>query len=411
MDSRVPKKCKNNLDFSIIFNTFVYKRFINNLKLKVMKKNPIIWTDELIREAIDLYINYKYSITQIAKKLQCCSATVSKTLKKNNITIVNRQNEIKFDINEAIKDYKNGMTLEHVCSKYHTSYYFMKKVLNAANIKIINPITKVKFNENVFDSIDTEEKAYWLGFIFADGCISNEHSFELSLAEKDYAHLIKFNQFMKHEDPNHVKINKASYNKIRCRWSIRNKHLYKILDLYGCTPRKSLTLEFPKLEIFKDESLIRHFIRGYFDGDGCISRQIYSKTVSPSISLLGTPEFFNTLSIILKEYGILSKVKQEKKHSEKTKTLYFDVYNGVLFINYIYNNSNIYLDRKYQLYQFFKNGCRSKKEFLELLESKNGRDWDVNPVVTEETKASSAPYSVETEPENQNKMFPRVDSI
>lgn len=52
------------------------------------------------------------------------------------------------------------MTLESVCKKYHTSYYFMKKVLNGINIKIINPITKIKFDETVFDSIDTEEKAY-----------------------------------------------------------------------------------------------------------------------------------------------------------------------------------------------------------------------------------------------------------
>lgn len=364
-----------------------------------MRKNPIIWTDELIKEAIDLYVNSKYSITQIAKKFQCCTKTVSNTLKKNNITIVNRQNEIKFDINEAIQDYKNGMTLEDVCNKYHTSYYFMKKVLNDVNIKIINPTTKTKFDETIFDNIDTEEKAYWLGFIFADGYVSDKSSFELSLAEKDYNHLVKFNKFMKHEDPKHVKINKASYNKKRCRWSIRNIHLNKILNSYGCTPRKSLTLEFPKLEIFKDKSLIRHFIRGYFDGDGCITRYINSKTVSPDINLLGTSNFCDTLATILKEHRILSKIIQNKRRNEKTKTLRFDVYNGILFINYIYNNSNIYLDRKYKLYQFFKNGCRSKEEFLELLSGNIGETPEMeNPEINSEiTKGSESLYSVEIE--------------
>ena len=67
-----------------------------------MAKRPIVWTDDLIKEAIDLYVNHKYSIAQIAKKFQCCTQTVSKTLKKNNITIINRQNEIKFNIDEAI---------------------------------------------------------------------------------------------------------------------------------------------------------------------------------------------------------------------------------------------------------------------------------------------------------------------
>ena len=157
-------------------------------------------------------------------------------------------------------------------------------------------------------------------------------------------------------------------------------------------------MEFPNLEIFKDKSLIRHFIRGYFDGDGCISRRINSKTVSPDISLLGTPEFFNTLTTILKEHGILSKIIQDKKHNKRTKTLRFDIYNGILFINYIYNNSNIYLDRKYKLYQFFKNGCRSKEEFLELSSGNIGKTPEMeDPEINSEiAKGSESSYSVES---------------
>jgi hypothetical protein len=48
-------------------------------------------------------------------------------------------------------------------------------------------------------------------------------------------------------------------------WTIRNEHLWNTLKSLGCVPNKSLILKFPKLSIFSDESLIRHFIRGYFD--------------------------------------------------------------------------------------------------------------------------------------------------
>ena len=69
---------------------------------------------------------------------------------------------------------------------------------------------KTKFNENIFDCIDTEEKAYWLGFIFADGSIRSNGSFifELSLKGSDINHLHKFNTFMGHIKDN-VKIGKV----------------------------------------------------------------------------------------------------------------------------------------------------------------------------------------------------------
>ena len=289
--------------------------------------------------------------------------------------------------------------MAHICAKYHTSYSFMKKSLNAVGIQIINPITITKFNENIFDVIDTEEKAYWLGFIFADGYVSNTNGFELSLAIKDYQHLVKFNLFVEHKDLNHVKINKASYNKQRCRWSVKNTHFVQTLNNLGCVPRKSLILEFPKLEIFKDPSLIRHFIRGYFDGDGCISRLVRKTTVSPDISLLGTPKFINKLLTILSNNNIFGKVYQDKKHTENTKILRFDIYNGILFINYLYDNSNIYLDRKYKLYQFFRNGCRSKEEFLELSSGNIGEnpEMDNTEINSEIAKGSESSYSVESE--------------
>ena len=117
-----------------------------------------------------------------------------------------------------------------------------------------------------FEKIDSEEKAYWLGFLYADGYISfSENKIELSLAEKDVHHIEKFRDFLGINNricyrPS-VKAYRLSFRSDKCKQDLINQ---------GCTPRKSLTLKFPTSKQVPYE-LIRHFIRGYFDGDGWFS--------------------------------------------------------------------------------------------------------------------------------------------
>lgn len=296
------------------------------------------------KEISDKYLNDNISLTKLSKEYKIDRRTLSSHLKQMGITIVNRQN-------------------------------------------------RCKFNETVFDNIDTEEKAYWLGFIFADGYISSlkakyRNVFELSLSIKDLEHIKKFNSFMEYDGEN------IYLDDHRCRWSVMNEHLWNTLNSYKCTPNKSLTLEFPNLNIFSNKELIKHFIRGYFDGDGCISFHKYIHCVSPVISVIGTKNF---LENILLFSNTTSNFRHDKRHSEQTFSLEFNKNNGVSFINYLYSDSNIYLQRKYNKYLFFKNGSRSIQEWNELLSTKNGEFCDENTVVTEEIKESSVPYSVETE--------------
>lgn len=102
---------------------------------------------------------------------------------------------------------------------------------------------------------------------------------------EDLEHLEKFNEFTKHTKYN-IKIDKI---KNVCSWYACSKHLWETLNNYGCTPRKSLTLKFPDEDIFKSKDLIRHFIRGYFDG--CISYERYKNGIVMRCSLLGTMDF------------------------------------------------------------------------------------------------------------------------
>lgn len=243
----------------------------------------------------------------------------------------------------------------------------LAKYFKELGIEIVNKQNRSKFNEHVFDQIDSEEKAYWLGFIFADGYISSSplrenvksiYQFELSLGLKDKEHLEKFRNFMEYEKP-------LLIDTCRCRFTLANKHLWTTLNSYGCTPNKSLTLTFPNIP----EYLIKHFIRGYFDGDGCITRYVHKTCVSPHIELLGTKQM---LEQILIHSNTSAKYKHDKRHSEETWSLEWSKQEGIDFINYLYQDCSIYLNRKYELYQFFKNGSRSVEEFTELLSGKNG---------------------------------------
>jgi intein/homing endonuclease len=89
-----------------------------------------------------------------------------------------------------------------------------------------------------------------------------------------------------------IKLNNKIFG--RCRWSVQSKHLWNVLNSYGCVPKKSLILKFPSISIFDNKNLIVHFIRGYFDGDGCISYGNKSHTKC-SINIVGTYDFLNTL--------------------------------------------------------------------------------------------------------------------
>ena len=283
--------------------------------------SKITLSENQIQDIIRLYTQNRETSREIGKKYNVSNTYILELLKKNNIKPIDRRCLKSFDLKkDIIPLYKKGISLTKLAKQFHTSREYLSKHLKELGVEIINRQNETKFNENVFDIIDTEEKAYWLGFIYADGYISSSplnpnkksrYAFELSLSAKDTEHLYKFNKFMGSNKDN-VKISKVKVNNkefTRCRWSIVNKHLWFTLYKLGCIPNKSLILKFPKLSIFLNpKNLVKHFVRGYIDGDGCIS---YIKTnpkdinsnYSPSVSILGTKDFLTVLSYYMRRFS------------------------------------------------------------------------------------------------------------
>lgn len=290
------------------------------------------------------------SCSWIGKQYGVSYATIVKILKDLGIKVINRQNQHIWTDADLINDFNNGLSGEQIRKKWGIDKSILYSHLKKHRLRLTNYQNQCKFNEHVFDCIDTEEKAYWLGFIFADGYISSHtpnkkktYRFELSLAIKDKDHLDKFNIFMGYLG-NNVKCD--SY---RCRWFIGNKHLWTTLNNYGCTPRKSLTLKFPDKTIFKSKDLIRHFIRGYFDGDGCVTLQKNKYSIRPYVSIIGTWEFLNSIEHYL-NYPTLAKIYKDKRSQKNTYTLWFKTIESFDFLDKVYENATIYLNRKYNRY-------------------------------------------------------------
>lgn len=206
--------------------------------------------------------------------------------------------------------------------------------------------SKYSFNENFFGVIDTEEKAYWLGFLYADGYVSEKKSnIELGLKEGDIGHLEKFKTSLNsnHNFTRHKRILKGK-EFIGYRITLNSKILKADLIAKGCVVRKSLIITFPTYDIVPKE-FVRHFIRGCIDGDGCI----YKKNGGLCIEMCGTIEFLDKyMEEINLHKNNIHLMHKERINSNAFKVSYSGPY-AIHIINYIYKDATVYLDRKYEL--------------------------------------------------------------
>ena len=227
-------------------------------------------------------------------------------------------------------------------------------------------MSKYYYNKDYFNKIDTEEKAYWLGFLYADGCINRYYkneklkamSLELTLCEKDKKHLEKFAKCLETNVPIRIKKTKLN-NKIYSSYKIViscTKLCYDLINL-GCIPNKTYDIKFPTYEIVP-KNFMRDFIRGFFDGDGCISTTTMEGKPHIVTTFTGMSDMLKSISDFLigeKVIRVNTKIYKDKRR-EKTYNIHIHgTDSNKDFLDYLYKNSTIYLDRKYDNYiNFYK---------------------------------------------------------
>ena len=207
---------------------------------------------------------------------------------------------------------------------------------------------KHKFNERYFENIDSEEKAYWLGFIAADGCVyKNKQSYRLQINLKgsDINHLKKFQKAICSDYKiTEKKVGKAQSN--TCQLKINSTKMCNDLIKNNIIERKSIIFEPPIL----NKNLMNHFIRGYFDGDGWITsyKRKDSNGYRNEVGIIGGKKALNYfIDFLPKGFSKYEKYKDDKIiqiSGSSIKTI-SETY------NYLYENATIFLDRKKNVFE------------------------------------------------------------
>ena len=203
-----------------------------------------------------------------------------------------------------------------------------------------------KYNKQFFNNIDTEEKAYWAGFIAADGNIRKDFlKMRIELNIQDYNHLEKFRKCITGNNPIKESVRPNNHS---CYIDVNCKEMCLALNDLGITPKKSLTLNINIKKIPKD--LRRHFIRGYFDGDGSLNsyKRENHNYLEWELSFISSNKFLNQVLEELNKERKLYSCGNNYRFCFKGKKDMFEI------IEYLYKDATVYLDRKYEKVLKFK---------------------------------------------------------
>lgn len=209
-----------------------------------------------------------------------------------------RPNEFKLTNDsqlEICELHRKGMSIKDLRVKYNIGNATLYRYLKRGNVTEprcrkdynfnLNPkiYRLYNFNEKYFDIIDTQERAYFLGFLYADGYNNiKQGRIQIALQWRDFDILEKLQNNLK---SNYI-INCNIFNGFKqCFLSINSRYLSNQLTKLGMLHKKSLILKFPT-EDQVPKHLIRHFIRGYFDGDGCFGEYTRRGNQIPKIFVI-----------------------------------------------------------------------------------------------------------------------------
>jgi hypothetical protein len=242
--------------------------------------------------------------------------------------------------NQIDQLYKEGKNAHEISKIVHMTASKVGKYFREKGYKLTDYNQKHSANYTIFEVINTQEKAYWLGFLFADGSVTYQtegkkrYVLELGLSWTDVDHVNKFKKFMgATQEPRKKTINFKGIEYKAISLQISSKKLCEDLISLGCTPNKSLTVVFPDIP----KELEHHFIRGYFDGDGTV----WNHREKPNTEIIGTKEM---VSAIVDKVGLphLTWTAHGKARGMK-----FSAGLSKKLFDYMYEDATVYLERKY----------------------------------------------------------------
>lgn len=304
-----------------------------------MGRKPLISQEELE----EIKSNSPYNMCDkwnLIEKYNVSEKTAERAMKKLNLIQTSSKNI------ECILRYLNGERNGDLVKEYGISQANFNALLRYR--KIPPRYTHYFFDYRYFESIDSEDKAYFLGFVYADGNIFR-NSLKISVRDYDIDVLEKI---LKYTKSNH----EIKYSQSNKMVTLIHTHaeMPSILSKHGIIPNKTHKLQSIPKTIPLD--LMNHFMRGYIDGDGSFGRYLHNDGYHRySLSLVGTESFLTDFSKKVNELtGISFLDNLRTRHPERNNNIRALKMSGkdniLSFLDWIYKDATVYMDRKYKNY-------------------------------------------------------------
>lgn len=310
-----------------------------------------VWSEQEEKDIIEMFLNGS-SFETISNKYNAHFLTIKKLLVSKGIDTSKKRRWKQEQIDDIVYKYtKESWTRQDLINLYSTNGREITKILKDSGVDTTynrGRKTNRNVNNNYFKTIDTEQKAYILGMLTADGCVRySKHGtlyMSLQLIDIDIIKNIKneLNSDSKihvsKRDRSHIKNEKPIYS-----FTIYSNELCNDLISYGVAPQKTKNVDWLPNNI--PDNLKRHYLRGLIDGDGSIYKM---KDGRWAITL--TNNHYN----LLYEYSLwieeLTGIPPNKVSNTSTsKRVIYTGSKAIKIIKALYENNNISLDRKQKL--------------------------------------------------------------
>lgn len=252
-----------------------------------------------------------------------------------------------------------GASCKEMAKFFGVSHNHIGKVLNRDfGLQALFPYKnrrKYSVNHSFFSNFNTENVSYFLGLLWADGSVSRETtSVVICLQEKDKYILDLFNSLIQPDKPLYFKKRVSSRHQNQFGMVMNSNIIRDKLIDYGCHPNKTLKLDWPTIDF--DEENIKHFIRGFLDGDGCIGFK-KNNVSNCYISFTGDVTFITKLKNKIEERLPIKCCISKINNIKATNIIKLAIYGArqcEKFCDYIYSDATVCLSRKKDKYLLIK---------------------------------------------------------
>lgn len=286
------------------------------------------------------------SCSQMAKRFNCGAGTIYSflELKGENVRKYPTCSSSALHDSKHIIDLHNkGNTAVDIARSLNYDVQVIGSLLKRMGRKNLPGLHKkgVKYNldHTLFDHIDNEAKAYYLGWLASDGAVV-ENAITIQLKDTDAYILEPFRDLVCPEKCLHTYTTKFKSNQVRLVW--RSSKTVESLAKLGIHPRKSLTMG--KIASNLPTELVHHFIRGYFDGDGWITKHHYRKKQHVAIGMIGTKAFLEDVHECI---GLpVGRIYPVKNIENLCRLNYWGKCRMYELKDYLYKDATLFLHRK-----------------------------------------------------------------